>query len=193
MLPKDVIMADSTEALKQGLNVYSLEKYRDVSACDQRDNPKLSTIKDLIKTQQSLNESLKTAKNSNNRMTTEQGETNSGAPSELLLEFLDSVMYRRFDTALILCRKIIELEPDNYQARAFLPMLEDAHSMKSKGYFNPLMLSSDSESEESSGDARDRRTDNRAASSSSSSSAEWDYSTTTSESSGCSENEDGEL
>ncbi|VDL99709.1 unnamed protein product [Schistocephalus solidus] len=126
-------------------------------------------------------------------MTTESVEANSGAPSELLLEFLDSVMYRRFDTALILCRKIIELEPDNYQARAFLPMLEDAHSMKSKGYFNPLMLSSDSESEESSGDAREHRNDNRVASSSSSSSDEWDYSTTTSDSSGCSENDDGDL
>ncbi|VDN12112.1 unnamed protein product [Dibothriocephalus latus] len=125
-------------------------------------------------------------------MTTESVEANHGAPSELLLEFLDSVMYRRFDTALVLCRKIIELEPDNYQARAFLPMLQDAHSMKSKGYFNPLMLSSDSESEESSGDAREARNENRAASSSSSSSEEWDYSTTT-ESSGCSDNDDGDL
>ena len=104
---------------------------------------------------------------------------NTGASNELLLEFLDSVMYKRFDAALLLCQEIIEAEPDNYEARAFLPMLQEAHALKSTGYFNPLDVESSSESDESSGDESEHKRDRRE---SSSSSDDWEYSTTTSDS-----------
>lgn len=105
--------------------------------------------------------------------------SNSGASNELLLEFLDSVMYKRFDAALMLCQKIIEAEPDNYEARAFLPMLAEANTLKSTGYFNPLDVESSSGSGGSSAEESEHRKERRE---SSSSSDEWDYSTTTSES-----------
>ncbi|CDI96957.1 expressed conserved protein [Echinococcus multilocularis] len=109
-----------------------------------------------------------------------------GASNELLLEFLDSVMYKRFDTALMLCQKIIEAEPDNYEARAFLPMLEEASALKSTGYFNPLDTSSSTESGESSAEESEHKEERR---NSSSSSDEWDYSTTTSDSDDASEDD----
>nr|CDS28836.1 expressed conserved protein [Hymenolepis microstoma] len=105
--------------------------------------------------------------------------TYSGASNELLLEFLDSVMYKRFDAALLLCQKIIEAEPDNYEARAFLPMLEEANILKSTGYFTPLDVETSSESSESSAEESEHKRDRRE---SSSSFDEWDYSTTTSDS-----------
>lgn len=103
----------------------------------------------------------------------------TGASNELLLEFLDSVMYKRFDAALLLCQKIIEAEPDNYEARAFLPMLQEASELKSTGYFNPLDVDSSSESDESSIEESEHKRERRE---SSSSSDEWEYSTTTSDS-----------
>ncbi|VDL61142.1 unnamed protein product [Hymenolepis diminuta] len=109
----------------------------------------------------------------------ESDPTYSGASNELLLEFLDSVMYKRFDASLLLCQKIIEAEPDNYEARAFLPMLEEANILKSTGYFTPLDVETSSESSESSIEESERRRERRE---SSSSSDEWDYSTTTSDS-----------
>ncbi|KAM3174390.1 hypothetical protein ACTXT7_010630 [Hymenolepis weldensis] len=109
----------------------------------------------------------------------ESDPTYSGASNELLLEFLDSVMYKRFDASLLLCQKIIEAEPDNYEARAFLPMLEEANTLKSTGYFTPLDVETSSVSSESSVEESERRRERRE---SSSSSDEWDYSTTTSDS-----------
>lgn len=125
----------------------------------------------------------------NGSMKNETEAVGSGASNELLLEFLDSVMYKRFDTALLLCRKIIDKEPDNYEARAFLPMLEEAHSIKSKGYFNPLDYTSSEESDESSDEDSDHKKDRRR---SSSSSQDWEYSTTTSESEDGSDNDDAD-
>ncbi|VDK36555.1 unnamed protein product [Taenia asiatica] len=112
--------------------------------------------------------------------------SHSGASNELLLEFLDSVMFKRFDAALMLCQKIIEAEPDNYEARAFLPMLEEASALKSSGYFNPLDVSSSTESGDSSGEESEHKKERR---DSSSSSDEWDYSTTTSDSDNASDDD----
>ncbi|VDM36147.1 unnamed protein product [Hydatigera taeniaeformis] len=110
----------------------------------------------------------------------------SGASNELLLEFLDSVMFKRFDAALMLCQKIIEAEPDNYEARAFLPMLEEANALKSSGYFNPLDVSSSTDSGDSSGEESEHKKERH---DSSSSSDEWDYSTTTSDSDNASDDD----
>ncbi|KAL5105544.1 hypothetical protein TcWFU_007949 [Taenia crassiceps] len=115
----------------------------------------------------------------------ESEASHSGASNELLLEFLDSVMFKRFDAALMLCQKIIEAEPDNYEARAFLPMLEEASALKSSGYFNPLDASS-TESGDSSGDESEHKKERR---DSSSSSDDWDYSTTTSNSDSASDDD----
>ncbi|VDD82422.1 unnamed protein product [Mesocestoides corti] len=128
-----------------------------------------------------------TGSGDNTPLRSDSNVIHQGASNELLLEFLDSVMYKRFDVALRLCRKIIDEEPDNYEAHAFLPMLEEAQSLKSTGYFNPLDVSSSEESEGSNREENERKRERRI---SSSSSEEWDYSTTTSDSEDLSGQED---
>lgn len=67
---------------------------------------------------------------------------------ELSMEFLSCVLSRDFDQALVLCRQILESDPENQDARNFLPLLQEASHMKSTGYFHLSSDESDSSDNE---------------------------------------------
>ncbi|CAL8101021.1 unnamed protein product [Calicophoron daubneyi] len=95
---------------------------------------------------------------------------------ELFLEFLNCVMNQDFAQALVLCRQILEVEPENEEAKQFLPLLTEANHMKSTGFFQPRSQSVSSESDMERDNHREEE------STSSDSSDDFDYSTTDSDS-----------
>ncbi|XP_053327231.1 glutamate-rich protein 2 [Spea bombifrons] len=55
----------------------------------------------------------------------ESNDEREGAPTELLAEFLKAVMDKEYKVAQKLCRMILLYEPENTEAKAFSPLIEE--------------------------------------------------------------------
>ncbi|VDP68048.1 unnamed protein product [Echinostoma caproni] len=108
--------------------------------------------------------------------TSSRGDMSSEGSLELFLEFLNCIMTQDFSQALILCRQILETEPENKEAREFLPLLVEANHMKSTGFFHSYHTPEESSATEDEEDYEDEQE-----SSSSDSSESFEYSSSDSE------------
>ncbi|KAF8563304.1 hypothetical protein P879_11726 [Paragonimus westermani] len=99
---------------------------------------------------------------------------------DLFIEFLNCVMEQNFSQALLLCRQILEVEPENQDVKDFFPLLTEAEHMKSTGYFH---TSNTSSADDSDSDTADEQDSSKTSSSSESSDC-FEYSTSDSESYG---------
>ncbi|KAA0201042.1 hypothetical protein FBUS_03483 [Fasciolopsis buskii] len=107
-----------------------------------------------------------------------RGDMSTEGSLELFLEFLNCVMTQDFSQALILCRQILETEPENKEAREFLPLLVEANQMKSTGFFHSYHTPEDS----GTSDVEEDDVDDEEESSSSDSSDSFEYSSSDSDS-----------
>ncbi|THD24393.1 hypothetical protein D915_004806 [Fasciola hepatica] len=107
-----------------------------------------------------------------------RGDMSSDGSLELFLEFLNCIMTQDFSQALILCRQILETEPENKEAREFLPLLVEADRMKSTGFFHSYHTPEDS----GTSDVEEEDNSEQDESSSSDSSESFEYSSSDSDS-----------
>ncbi|KAG8432420.1 hypothetical protein GDO86_016899 [Hymenochirus boettgeri] len=89
------------------------------------------------------------------------------APLELLAEFLQAVMAKKYKMAHKLCQMILMFEPENPQAKEFSPLLEKMVELAEENNLNNEETESSEESEEGESDEESSEESSNAASDSS--------------------------
>ncbi|KAI7807551.1 putative glutamate-rich protein 2 [Triplophysa rosa] len=86
----------------------------------------------------------------------EENETAEGhVPLELFAEFLGAVMTKNYQLAKKLCQMILIYEPQNSEAKSFLPLIEEKLLIESSDNDNDESDESDTSDEEEEGDSSD--------------------------------------
>ncbi|CAH8468066.1 unnamed protein product [Dicrocoelium dendriticum] len=102
-------------------------------------------------------------------------EATSSEALDLLMEFLNCVMAKDFRQAYTVGQKVLEIEPENKEVKAFLPLISEALKIKLSGIFHQDVDSENDnenlEEEETAEEEEEESTSNSSSSSSESDSS----------------------